>query len=378
MANAWCINAIWFDWCFIQTLQNLDSACIWVWVQFTAPNPLDDKRFDYIKYTDKCWNTCCLTWENEILIYATNWVIKNLTLTNDDANEVVNVKRNDIFWSNWKKTVVRYKTWWYPTSITDWTLAVEELVQNQYSSSWYNVSWLSDATTYYFSVFAVAQDDTIIVVQTWTVETDFFLNKYQRVEYIQRNWNNYIDTWRIPKWWLWFEVRFWYKIPTSWRRYFCVWNWTSSTNSYPFCCEINSWSISTNKARAYSENWNNTWVDFFSSNSLTVWQFADIIVKSTWSIQLNWTTTNWTLYSWSWYYNNSAYIFIDRALRRSEFSANPSLSYMQIYEWWNLVRDFFLAYRKSDNVIWLLDKANRVFYTNKASWTFVKWWNISR
>jgi hypothetical protein len=173
MANAGCINAIWFDWCFLQTLQQLDSACIWVWVQFTAPNPLDDKRFDYIKYTDKCWNTCCLTWENEIMIYATQWTLKNLTLTNDDANEVVNVKRTDVFWSNWKKTVVRYKTWWYPTSITDWTLAVEELVQNQYQSSWYNVSWLTDWTTYYFSAFAVAQDDTIIVVQTNSITTDF-------------------------------------------------------------------------------------------------------------------------------------------------------------------------------------------------------------
>lgn len=174
MANAWCINAYNCDWCLIQTLWTLDSANIWVWVQFCAPDPLDDKRLDYIKYTDKCWNTCCLSWENEILIYATQWTIKNVVLTNDDINEVVNVKRTDLFWSNWKKTVVRYKTGSYPTSITDWTLAVEELVQNQYQSSWYNVSWLSDWTTYYFSVFAVAQDDTIIVVQTNSITTQFW------------------------------------------------------------------------------------------------------------------------------------------------------------------------------------------------------------
>jgi len=212
MANAWCINAYNCDWCLIQTLWTLDSANIWVWVQFCAPDPLDDKRLDYIKYTDKCWNTCCITWENELLIYATQWVIKNLTLTNDDANEVVNVKRTDLFWSNRKKTVVRYKTWWYPTSITDWTLAVEELVQNQYQSSWYNVSWLSDWTTYYFTAFAVAQDDTIIVVQSWSITPDFRRSS-RRLDTTTQNWQ--FDIWNTTNYWLclsedWQYLYVWY------------------------------------------------------------------------------------------------------------------------------------------------------------------------
>ena len=180
MAVAWCINAYDCSWCLIRTLECLQSSNIGVGVQYCAPNPLDDKRLDYIKYTDKCWCVQCLSWENEILIYATNGVIKNLTLTNDDVNEKVVVKWNDLFGSNWKKTVVRYKTWWYPTSITDWTLAVEELTMNQYSSTWYSVSWLSDSTTYYFSVFAVDLDDTIIDVQTKSITTDFFLWKSQK------------------------------------------------------------------------------------------------------------------------------------------------------------------------------------------------------
>lgn len=173
MANAWCINAIWFDWTYLRTLQNLDSSNIGVGVAYTAPNPLDDKRFDYIKYTDKCWCTCCLTTDNEILIYATQWVIKNLTLTNDDTNEVVNVKWTEVFWSNRAKTIVRYKTTWYPTSPTDWTLAVESTVKNQYATNWFNVSWLEDLTTYYFSVFAVDSLGTMINVQSKTVVPDF-------------------------------------------------------------------------------------------------------------------------------------------------------------------------------------------------------------
>ena len=272
MANAWCINAISYQWCFIQTLQNLDSACIWVWVQFTAPDPLDDKRLDYIKYTDKCWNTCCLTWENEILIYATQWTLKNLTLTNDDANEVVNVKRSDVFWSNRKKTVVRYKTWWYPTSITDWTLAVEELVMNQYSSSWYNVSWLSDWTTYYFSAFAVAQDDTIIDMQSKNITTDF---------------------WRKP----WVNTIAYYKLETNANDF--SWNWFNLSQSWT----VNFWKYQ-NVNCAYFD-W---WYLYRTISSLPQWSsdrtvslFVYITKTKAW-IFLRWNSSNsqkfWYYYSW--------------------------------------------------------------------------------
>ncbi len=268
MANAWCINAIWFDWCLIRTLENLDSSNIWVWVQFTAPNPLDDKRFDYIKYTDKNWNTCCLTWENEILIYATNWTIKNLTLTNDDTNEVVNVKRSDVFWSNRKKTVVRYKTWWYPTSITDWTLAVEELVMNQYASTWFNVEWLEDWTTYYFSVFAVAQDDTIIVVQTNSITTEFIkyrlitdFRNYSSLAQLQQAWrtNTFRNLWNIQfsywstwmkftsswYWWIYATIPF----AISWTNkihFKLTWNWNTNSAVYSNICSKNTPDLGSN------------------------------------------------------------------------------------------------------------------------------------
>ena len=174
MANAWCINAYNCDGCLIQTLQTLDSACIGVGVQYTAPNPLDDKRLDYIKYTDKCGCTCCLSWENEILIYATDWVIKNLTLTNDDVNEAIKIQWNDIFWSNRAKTIVRYKTGSAPVSITDWTLAVEETTKNQYSSTPFSLTGVLDETTYYFTAFAVDSSNNVIDYKNWTVTTDFW------------------------------------------------------------------------------------------------------------------------------------------------------------------------------------------------------------
>ena len=293
MANAWCINAIWFDWSLIRTLQNLDSSNIWVWVQFTAPNPLDDKRFDYIKYTDKCWNTCCLTWENEILIYATNWTIKNLTLTNDDANEVVNVKRSDVFWSNRKKTVVRYKTWSYPTSITDWTLAVEELVQNQYSSSWYNVSWLEDWTTYYFSAFAVAQDDTIIVVQTNSITPSFdwkpdsntiawyLLDNVKTTTDSSWRWNNLTNTW-------------W-----TFQNNSVYLNWSSFLT---FQSNFMNWrNARTIAFRVKPTNW--TWT-IFARQYDNVWSWPTILLwwtHSNWWAWVNWTPnilSVWTYNAW--------------------------------------------------------------------------------
>jgi len=377
MANAWCINAISCDWCLIQTLQQLDSSNIWVWVQFTAPNPLDDKRLDYIKYTDKNWNTCCLSWENEILIYATNWTIKNLTLTNDDTNEVVNVKRNDIFWSNRKKTVVRYKTWWYPTSITDWTLAVEELVQNQYASTWYNVSWLSDWTTYYFSAFAVAQDDTIIDMQSKNITTDFFWWKYQKVEYIQSSWTQYIDSSYIITPNTEISADFQFTATTSQQMIFWIWqdNNTSSWinfNVYIWWSSVRSAWLSDWTS---SNSWNNTSVSANTNRNkfvLNNWTFK--IYNSSWTL-INTTNTKTTI---SRNATHSFWIFARREMYYSNFRnlSRWKLYWFQVKESWTLVRDFIPAYRKSDSVIWLVDAVNKVFYTNAWSWTFTKWPNI--
>ncbi len=365
MANAWCINAIWFDWSLIRTLQNLDSSNIWVWVQFTAPNPLDDKRFDYIKYTDKNWNTCCLTWENEILIYATNWTIKNLTLTNDDANEVVNVKRSDVFWSNRKKTVVRYKTWWYPTSITDWTLAVEELVMNQYASTWYNVSWLSDWTTYYFSAFAVAQDDTIIVVQSNSITTDFIFAWYTKLEYLESSWTQRIDTW------LYWNLN----------KKFILDSKRSSTLSYWLVFGANSswWEqLYVRDQNRIFLNWSIVyWVSAPSSNVRHIIEWNTTSWNA--SIKLDWTVVA----SNSWTNTNNKKLTLFWTYETSNVQT-PTWYKTKIYsfKWYDvsnneLVREMCPVRRKSDNVLWMLDTVNKVFYTNSWSWTFIAWPDIN-
>ena len=366
MANAWCINAIWFDWTYLRTLDTLDSANIGVGVQYCIPAPLDDKRLDYIKYTDKCGCTCCITGENEILVYATNWVIKNFTLTNNDTNEVVNVKWNELFGSNRAYTMVRYKTWSYPTSITDWTLAVKETTQNQYSVSWYNVSWLTDWTTYYFTAFAVSQDGTTINMQSSSITTNFFLSKYQLLEYIQSNstWSWTSSTWQY--------INTGVAVNNKMKVVFKLWNW------------LNAWT-SSNDAFSADTNWTTNWFGLIAwYYNFYQWitcahNFNDWNIH-TWEFSQQWLYKDWTLlttpatYTFTW--PNLCLFALNRNWAISEH-ASLRIYYFKIYNNGVLVRDFIPVYRKSDNAIWLVDKVNKVFYPNQWSWSFTKWPNVN-
>jgi hypothetical protein len=64
------------------------------------------------------------------------------------------------------------------------------------------------------------------------------------------------------------------------------------------------------------------------------------------------TTKSWDVFYWRWNY----YYF-------NIYNRNTST-----YE-----RQMIPCYRKSDNVIWMYDIVNWVFYTNNGSWTFTKW-----
>ena len=271
MANAWCINAYDCNGCLIQTLQNLDSACIGVGVQYTAPNPLDDKRLDYIKYTDKCWCVQCLSAENEILIYATNGVIKNLTLTNDDVNEAIKIKWNDIFWSNRAKTVVRYKTWSYPTSITDGTLAVEETTKNQYSSTPFSLSGVLDETTYYITAFAVDSNNTVISSQTASVTTDFW-------------WHPSANT--LAR----------YPLTSSSKVNDMSWNNNTMTNNNSVTFWTHAWVDS-----AYFSWWSSWW---YLSLSKSLWTWNSQFTANVWFYKTSSLNTDWTFFS-VWYPNTN-------------------------------------------------------------------------
>lgn len=362
MANAGCINAIWFDWTYLRTLDTLDSANIGVGVQYCIPAPLDDKRLDYIKYTDKCGCTCCITGENEILVYATNWVIKNFTLTNDDDNEVVNVKWTDLFWSNWKKTIVRYKTWSYPTNISDWTLAVQETIQNQYSVNWYNVSWLADWTTYYFTAFAVDSNNNVIASQNKTVTTNFFRAKYQAVEYIYSStyWPM-IDTWFTPN----TNSKMQFKVMPLW-----TFGWSIIWAYYSGIVDTQDHRVFNYQNQIYydlpwgSWSWNRIYWGAFNANTIYEFEAWNYYVKNVWASS--------NLVSW----NAVSFTAVTTIKLNDSIWAYSRWYYVKIFDNWTLVRDLKPYKRKSDNVPLMIDILSKTVYTNAWTWSFIAWPNV--
>lgn len=375
MAVAGCINAYDCAGCFLTTFQQLQSDNIGVAINYTAPSEYWRRQLDYIKYTDKCGCTCCLTGENELKIVATQWVIKNFTLTNDDTNEKVIVKWNDLFGSNRAYTMVRYKTWSYPTSISDWTLAVKETTQNQYSVSWYNVSGLTDWTTYYFTAFAVSQDGTIIVVQNKNITTDFKFAGYTRLEYIYGSWMQWINTWITPtqntksQFWVMFLWR-------NGRVVFWLYYWNNDNNDYRM------FNAYWNPSALYT---NNPWrpiFDFSSSRLEWVNGTRSLNVKyefEMWNYYLKYVGASsniinwWTISSYTW----PTTIKLDWNDTNSNLIWSNRWYYVKIWDWNTLVRDMYPVKRKSDNKVWLLDIANnKTFYSSIWSQDYLAWPNI--
>ena len=377
MAVAWCINAYDCSWNLIRTLEQLQSSNIGVWVQYTAPNPLDDKKINYIKYTDKCGYTCTLSWENEILIYSTNWVIKNLSLTNDDTNEKVIVKWNDIFWSNWLKTVVRYKTGSAPTSLTDWTLAVEETTKNQYATNGYWVSWLSDDTTYYFSVFGVDTDGTVINVQSRSIKTDFGRKPNENtLAYYKFEWNANDYSWNglnLSSYW---NVSY---TTLNWKQVVHV-QWSSTGNS----TKLISWTITKSTIPSTFAIWVQTnstsWqyankyslINFFATNP----QFSRL-----WIGTLQWNQS-WKYKIWKWFENMdetwvSPYIndwkFHLLVATISSTECNLYVDWTKVYTWnWTTNWTFtwnFIVWWNDDNYYWFN------WYIWETIWEDVIWDN---
>ena len=374
MANAWCINAYDCNGCLIQTLQNLDSACIGVGVQYTAPNPLDDKRLDYIKYTDKCWCVQCLSTENEILIYATNGVIKNLTLTNDDVNEAIKIKWNDIFWSNRAKTIVRYKTGSAPVSITDGTLAVEETTKNQYSSTPFSLSGVLDETTYYITAFAVDSNNTVISSQTASVTTDFWWHPSANTLFYIKN------DWEIADHSQYAHVMSWYW--TS--KFYTLSNWRKVAHF-----DWNNWIHSNQFTQANNKTtftlhwwWQYLWYNTNNGNVFWwVWRSKSSSSTSDrwwlWLQTLEWDDSKNTLIYWVsdsvwWTVPTSSHVDVPSWTFKL-FSITVNWNSFKIYINWTLTKSFTWNTIRWWSSTWPVFWLWKLFYSD---WTLWNWWPL--
>ena len=180
---------------------------------------------------------------------VSNPFITNFNLENDPDNEAILISWKDPTLkasspNPRKKTIVRVSTVNFPTTITDWTLVVEETTRNQYESTPFSMS-ATEWTTYYFTAFAIAQDDTMIDVQTNSITADFgrkpdantfvyysFNDQWINWYITDNSWN-----WRNATWWTqpsyvlvsWSKYAWDFYNPSSWTVPSWDMNWLSTT-----------------------------------------------------------------------------------------------------------------------------------------------------
>lgn len=266
--------------------------------------------------------------------------------------------------------MIRVSTTNYPATITDWTLVVNETTKNQYESTPFSMS-ATDGVTYYFTAFAIAQDDTMIDVQTNSITAEFLVpSEYQAVEYIQSTWTQWINTnifaynkYKVetkiertttdqdtPLFWCWYasnydNIRKYYHL-TPYSNKWCFWiNWTESF-----------WWTYTDPV------WTQYIVSFNDENNNIVINNS-IIANVSWVV---WANNTKLAISYRWAPNHYRYWKF-------------KYFYFKIYDKieWKYICELIPCYRKSDSVIGMWDRVNKVFYTNAWSWTFLKGWNIN-
>ena len=215
-----------------------------------------------------------------------------------------------------------------------------------------------------------------INVQSNVITTDFIFAWYKRVEYIQSSWNEYIDTNYVPQ----SNTRFYIRASTQWvAEHTWLFGSRSSTASWPFLGYIeNTYSWSSNVIRVDVNNvtWD-TWYIWTTNTPFTI----DInAVNRTVSVNGNIVSkyNNFTasfsnvsiwLFTMHWWTNWTIVYAFPIAWRIYE---------CKIYQAWNLIRDFYPVYRKQDNVVWLFEIKNKVFYTNISwVWSFTKWPDVN-
>lgn len=185
-------------------------------------------------------------------------------------------------------------------------------------------------------------------------------DEYKAVEYIQSDWNQYINTLFTPS----------NTSKAEWE----MGGWSQSWSHQMFGTRYawsSSWRWFAIVTDAYQFNANGS-----VSHWMTDW------AKHTWELSQDWLYVDWTLkvtpatttFTAPWplylFWLNNNWSFAE--------SAAMKYYYFKIYDNWTLVRYFIPCYRKSDWVIWMRDTVEKKFYTNKWSWTFIKWPDTKR
>ena len=182
-------------------------------------------------------------------------------------------------------------------------------------------------------------------INTWVNIKDWFTVKCNTVF---DSWGGWMTLW----WYLWYvwgaDYRLYWWVQTAWK--WCYWFmgsfsenlWTAQLNTkYNLELHIQSGNNYFKVGWTTLISWSQT---FSTSASWTLWVLAGYSSDATWNRN----------YRKAKMYDYKVYDLSD-----------------------NLIRDLIPCYRTADNVIWMYDKVNDVFYTNSWSWTFTKWPDVN-
>ena len=196
----------------------------------------------------------------------------------------------------------------------------------------------------------------LIDVQSKSITVEFLVPvTYKAVQYITSSWTQYIRTWISASNTLSFDFAI--TPNTSYvSEYAILWNYWSEKALFMMLYQnqyrlhngwkVVDWPAPTNQKTLITID--NTWytingVKYNCATQNNYW----------WTVQISFfSTKNWSTNTTRWRFS----------LRRTKISDNG-----------NLVRDFVPCYRKSDSVVWLFDRVNKIFYTNNGTWSFTKW-----
>lgn len=258
-------------------------------------------------------------------------------------------------WTNWKAKINSY--------------AADDLLDPIYF-------WTGDLG---YSTFAeLAADDTsmeivqantqamLIVNNNEEADSYMFNPAYKKVEYIQSS-SSWSSEW------------------TNWQR---IATWITPTNTTKIEMKISNFTQNGSFAIFGSDqSWWTRWFtsisrscEFWSTYSFDDWTWSTRVICDWWThiveLSQSWYIVDWvnkvTPSSVSFTWVELQLFCMNRNWTMREYSWYR-LYYCKIWSNWNLVREFIPCYRKSDNVIWLYDKVNDVFYTNKGYNSFTKW-----
>ena len=188
---------------------------------------------------------------------------------------------------------------------------------------------------------------------------------YQRVEYIESSWTQYIVIWTSFK--TSYKTVTDFQMTATWGDQVVVWMRNGVTGSESKRYWIDAWK-SYFKVIAGWWDWNNTIAEDTNRHTITLDKSTAIVDWTSYSILY----TNYSFSTWLWVF---AYIYPNWWIE--SYSKNK-LYKLDVYdENWIHIYDLVPCYRKSDNVIWLYDLVNNQFYTNSWSWTFTKWPDVN-